>query len=90
MGHCRGQYLPVAVAANNDVVNRSVTRKGDSHTRPPLLYLYGGQMHNQETIAGMGGAPENLPFFYTRKRGDTTDTSATTATNLIGNRLGRK
>ncbi len=41
----------------------------------------------------MGGAPENLPFFYKRKHGDTTDTSDTsdttdtTDTNLIGNTL---
>lgn len=39
MGYCRGKYLPAAVAANNDLVNRKVTRKGDSRSRPPLLYL---------------------------------------------------
>jgi len=51
--------------------------------------------HNPETISEMGGVPpENLPFFYTRKHGDTTDTNATnatndtSATNLMGNTLG--
>ena len=40
-----------------------------------------------------GGALENLPFFYTRKRdattdtSDTTDTNNTTDTNLLGNIL---
>ena len=45
-------------------------------------------VHNPETISGIGGALENLPSFYTRKRDattDTSDTSATTDTNLNGN-----
>jgi len=48
-------------------------------------------VHNQATISGIGGALENLPLFYMRKRDDTTDTSATTDTtdtNLSGNILG--